>query len=67
MFIDVVQSTLEWGRTKRKTGWQNNLVFLKVKKRKLGITMPPCGRLMQVVNEDKHVILMLFFILKSYY
>lgn len=23
--------------------------------------------LMQVVNEDKHVILMLFFILKSYY
>lgn len=29
--------------------------------------MPPCGHKMQVVNEDKCVILMLFLILETYY
>lgn len=44
------------GGKNKWTGWlKNNLVFLKKQRKtnRLGITTPPCGRMMQVVNEDE--------------
>lgn len=46
---------------------ENNNKKKKEKEVNLALRCHHVAGLMQVVNEDKHVILMLFFILKSYY
>jgi len=53
-----------WSK-KNKLDVQNNLVFyffVFVENQKLGVTLPPCGQMTQVVKRGQNiVILMLFF------